>query len=384
MPLVDLKELLQHAGRNGYAVCAFDLTSLDFLTAAVEAAENIRAPVILSVSEPHLKHIDGELLAPAIEAAARRARVPVAIQFARARSTKMLVHGIRLGFNGVAIDATRAQSKDYTELRTMTQTAQACGVQVEGGLNVILRYSNGSGISDAVTVEEAREFVEHSGVDFLAITEAPTGNVQPRISFARLAQLQSCVGVPLTIDGNHAFSDDDYSLLVKGGVVKINHSVGLSRAAAECMRQNIKSTHRNSYLKLMRGVHTAIRSHAEHCLRLSGSAGRADHAAVQCRQWREVTHFILYNASDGARECEVQGMMASGRKTLAAIPGVREVFTGRAVHENTRYRYCWRVRFAHPAVIASYRDHPDHVAFADGRFRPIAADRISIDLEEVT
>jgi hypothetical protein len=39
------------------------------------------------------------------------------------------------------------------------------------------------------------------------------------------------------------------------------------------------------------------------------------------------------------------------------------------------------VRFAHPKVIESYRQHPDHVAFADTRFRPLAAGRISIDYE---
>jgi fructose-bisphosphate aldolase, class II len=37
------------------------------------------------------------------------------------------------------------------------------------------------------------------------------------------------------------------------------------------------------------------------------------------------------------------------------------------------------VRFAHPAVIDSYRDHPDHLAFADNLFRPLAADRMTID-----
>jgi len=75
------------------------------------------------------------------------------------------------------------------------------------------------------------------------------------------------------------------------------------------------------------------------------------------------------------------GVMADGRRILSRIPGVREVVTGTSVAPDSRYRYCWIVRFAHPAVIDSYRDHPDHVAFADGAFRPIAGDRISIDFQ---
>jgi len=68
---------------------------------------------------------------------------------------------------------------------------------------------------------------------------------------------------------------------------------------------------------------------------------------------------------------------------LSAIPGVREVVTGKAVQENAKYRYTWLVRFCHLAVIDSYRGHPNHVAFADKLFRPVAGERISIDFQTV-
>ncbi|MCU7906481.1 MAG: Dabb family protein [Candidatus Thiodiazotropha sp. (ex Epidulcina cf. delphinae)] len=45
--------------------------------------------------------------------------------------------------------------------------------------------------------------------------------------------------------------------------------------------------------------------------------------------------------------------------------------------------YCRLVRFSDEAVIDSYREHQDHLAFADRLFRPIARDRISIDYESV-
>ena len=66
---------------------------------------------------------------------------------------------------------------------------------------------------------------------------------------------------------------------------------------------------------------------------------------------------------------------------------MREVFTGEAVKEDAKYRYTWLVRFCHPAVIGSYREHPDHIAFANNLFRPVAGERISIDyhmVEEAT
>ncbi len=94
-----------------------------------------------------------------------------------------------------------------------------------------------------------------------------------------------------------------------------------------------------------------------------------------------VEHLIIYNAD--ANEQQVRDMMAEGRRVLSRIPGVRAVFTGNAVQEGARYRFTWLVRFCHPAVIDSYREHSDHVAFADNHFRTFAGDRISIDYQGV-
>jgi fructose-bisphosphate aldolase class II len=141
------------------------------------------------------------------------------------------------------------------------------------------------------------------------------------------------------------------------------------------------------YTALVAGVRDAIRNEVERCVRLWGSAGRADEVLAAARPWCEVEHVILYNTATDAplarnsSRCEVESMMAEGREVLGSIPGVRGVFTGRAVQPDGRYRYCWLVRFASPAVIDSYRVHPDHQDFADNLFRPIAPDRISIDFQ---
>jgi hypothetical protein len=129
--------------------------------------------------------------------------------------------------------------------------------------------------------------------------------------------------------------------------------------------------------------HMNVGAVAERILAESGGNGHGVQALSVCRPWREVEHLIVYNASDDNEVGLVDRMMDEGCAVLGAIPGVRRVFTGRALRNDARYRYCWLVRFASPAVIASYRDHPDHVAFADGQFRPLAADRLSIDFESL-
>jgi fructose-bisphosphate aldolase class II len=71
--------------------------------------------------------------------------------------------------------------------------------------------------------------------------------------------------------------------------------------------------------------------------------------------------------------------MRKGERVLRTIPGVRRVVTGTAMQEAASDNFTLLIEFVHASVIASYRDHPAHVAFADDLFRPIAGDRISID-----
>jgi len=115
------------------------------------------------------------------------------------------------------------------------------------------------------------------------------------------------------------------------------------------------------------------------CIEKLGATGQGREALKVSEAWRPVEHLIIYNSNaDDATSAEIA---AEGRRILDKIPGVRATWTGRSVRPEAKYRWCWLVRFAHPAVIDAYREHPDHVSYADNLFRPIADDRISIDYE---
>jgi len=252
----------------------------------MSAAERCRAPVILSLAESHFDYFDFDLLMPAVETAARRASVPVAIHLDHGANTESAVYAINLGCNGVMVDASHEPiDENLRRTATVVVMAHACGVPVEGELG----YVPGVEGEDAerhpgeityTTVEEARRFVNETDVDFLAV------------------------------------------------------SIGT--------------------------VHGRMRGEPK----------------------LDFEHLIIYNVK-GLNEQRVQAMMAEGRRMLAAIPGVREVITGEAVKAGAAYPYTWLVRFCHPAVIDSYRDHPSHVAFADQLFRPVAGERISIDYQAI-
>lgn len=304
MPLVDEKDLLEHAGRHGYAVCAFDVPGTELLAAAVDAAERARAPVILSLSERRLDHLDAGHFLPVMEAAGQAASVPVVVRFGDVTSVESAVRAIGLGCNSIGVAAPDG-SFDHSDLmRGLADIAEGCGISVA------------CPSSDGAAAPVAGERLDQIAVEWL----------------------KDAADLPAI----------------------------------------------NDYVSLMAGLRKSVSAEAERRIRAAGGAGQADAALAACRRWAPVEHVILFNTLPDGEEGNrlAQSMMRDGRDILGAIPGVRKVFVGNAVRSDARYRHCWLVRFVHPRVIESYRDHPAHVAFADERFRPAAPDRVSIDFEE--
>jgi len=386
MALVNMRDMLRHAYENNYVVGAFDLVSLDFLEAVVDAAESARAPVILSVAEHHFAHYDLELMMPAVEAAAKRASVPVAIQLDHATSVESAVRAIRLGCNGVTLCSAKRDLPDNISLsKDIATMAHGCQVPVVGEVG----YVGSDDEQDTSTLTqpvEARTYVERSGVDFLSVS---IGTVQGpsrgriKLDFQRLKQIHAAVDVPLVLHGGSGLNEEQYRRLSSLGVAKINYFTGLSEVAAKTMRSQVKANREGSFIDLKQGVKEAIGEEVKRCLRLWGSAGRAAEVLAQCEPWASVEHLIIYNVSEHVTDDQARAMIAEGQRVLSEIPGVREVFVGETVKEEARYRFCWLVRFTHRAVIDSYREHPDHVRFADSLFRPYADDRISIDYQDL-
>ena len=390
MPLVHMGDMLRHAYENRYAVAAFDVVSLDFITGIIAAAEEKQAPIIISLAESHFEYFDFELLMHAVVQAARQTAVPVAIHLDHGESLESAITGINLGCTGVMVDASNLPLDDNIHhTKAVVEMAHACGIPVEGELG----YVPGVEGEDAerhpgevvyTTATEAKTYVEATGVDFLAVSIGTVhGRMQgePKLDFDRLAEINQALQIPLVIHGGTGLSDEQFRKLIDNGVTKINYYTALADAAGRCIHDNAQIAGATGYTSLVKGVSEAIQQEAMRVIDIWGSGSKAKELLACCRPWKQVAHVIVYN-TEGLDVEGVNDMMAEGRRVLSTIPGVTEVFTGHAVQDDAGYRHCWVVRFTDRAVIDSYRDHPDHQQFANQRFRPHAGGRLSIDYED--
>lgn len=363
MALVHMRDMLRHALDNGYAIGAFRVHNLEFLEGILEAAENGRAPVILSLSAAPADHIDLEVMTAAAETAARRASIPIALHLEGCASLEDGIQGINLGCNSIGVAPPGdGEVSDIPLTQRLVGMAHGCGVPVTASIPM------------QAGLETAWQYIKQTGIDSLFLSANDMESM-----LGALQILGNPMEIPLAIRGDKELDSSLLPRFIANGVSRVDFGPVLMEAAATRLRCSADQQTSQPPPHLS-GMRDTITRTVEHCLQNCGSEGRATDVLAHCAAWTPVEHLIIYNVS-GISEHAAETMMAEGRRVLGGIPGVRKIVTGAAVKENAAYRYCWLITFVHPAVIDSYREHPAHVAFADELFRPVAAERISIDYQ---
>ena len=391
MPLVHLSDMINHAYRHGYAVGAFGVTDLHFLRGIMQAAESCRAPVVLNLIEAHFEDDEFELLMPAVTAAARRADVPVAINFDHGTSLAAAERAIRAGCNGVMVDTSAlAFSENMWQTRDIVAMAHACGITVEGELGYVpgIEGENARqhpGELAYTSAAEAVGFIEHTGVDCLAVSVGTVhGRMKgvPRLDYARLAKIKEATSVPLVIHGGTGLSDDQFRRMIANGVAKINYYTALADVASRRIAANVAAMRKGSHSQLLTGVSDAVREEAARCMRLWGSGGRAAEVLAQCRRWQPVNHVVLYNVTEGLSEDKLSSIIREGKTSLQCIPGVLDIRTSKIIQSDDKYSYCLQTDLVSEESLAAYRKHPAYLHFFSKGFWSIAADHTTLDIRE--
>ena len=365
MAMVDMRDLLQHAYSNRYAVGAFEIVSLDFLQAIIEAAETARSPVILNIVEPHFGLYDLDLLMTATIRAAKRASVPVAVHMDHCSSLETVQTSMRLGCNGVKLDAaSESFPVNVQRTREVVDMAHAWGIPVEGEIGYVTGMSRGDSESNSdvpvyTHVEEAKAYIEKTGVDFLAVSIGTVhGRVKgkPRLDYTRLARIQEKFSIPCVIHGGTGLGEQQYRKLIDHGVAKINYFTALAETNAKQLEANLKNKEM-SYQQVFADVREKLSEEVKHHMQVLNSAGRAAEVLMQCRSWRNVENVICYNP-DTEDQGLIEEMLTKGQQDLIQIPGVLNVEIGRSIDSNSRSNYCWLVSVANEEVLKSYKAHP--------------------------
>ncbi len=228
--LVTGKQILQHADKHGYAVGAFNVNNMEIIQAIAQAADELRAPVILQASQGAIKYAGIEYITSLVKTTAQQIDVPIALHLDHGTDFNEIMSCIRNGFTSVMIDASKHELEENIRLtKEIVKIAHAVGVSVEAELGKIGGTEDQIVVSEAEATytdpEEARIFVEETGVDSLAIAVGTAHGVykgEPKVDIDRIKEIDRVVSVPLVLHGSSGVPYNTLEKAVGAGIRKIN------------------------------------------------------------------------------------------------------------------------------------------------------------------
>ena len=238
MPLVTSKEMLQKAYREGYAVGAFNINSMEALRGITAAAKKLNAPVIIQVLESVYLRLGPTYLKKLIEAAVDETGLPICLHLDHGSSYKICKECIDHGFTSVMIDGSHLPLTENIILtKSVVNYAHAHGIDVEAELGSISGSEELQAINYTAAYtspDEAAEFVKETGCDSLAISIGTSHGAykfrpgtNPELRIDILDEVSERIpGVPIVLHGASSVPQDAVRKINQYGG-EISNAIGI-------------------------------------------------------------------------------------------------------------------------------------------------------------
>lgn len=281
--LTHYKDIAQRAYKEGWAIGAFNTSNLELTQAIIEAAEEMRSPVIVNTSEKAIDYAGLFTISALVRALAERADVPVILNLDHGRSYDIAEQCASAGYTAIMRDGSALPFADNVrETRRAVLLGHEHGIGVEGEIGPIFGkedYTEGSKEMIYTDPKEAKRFAHDTGVDLLAVAVGTAhGKVKiEKLNFDVLKKIQKeTQGMPLVLHGASGNKESEIREAIRHGVAKINIDTDLRYAFSESLRKNLDD---NKSLYDPRGIlgpaKDAVKEKVKEYISLFGSSGKA-------------------------------------------------------------------------------------------------------------
>jgi len=304
--LVTSRDLLISAMRGVYAVGAFNISNLESLMAVVEAATEEKSPVIIAVTPSSIRYASLSNITSMVNIAALEyVSVPMSLHLDHGKDFELVSKCLKAGFTSVMIDGSHLKFEENIALtKRVVDLAHSQAVSVEAELGKL------AGIEEAMVEEEAaltdpnaaREFVERTGVDALAVAIGTSHGAykfkgEPKLDFERLKLIREKVDMPLVLHGASSvpkwiidkaveyganltgakgIPEEHIKKAVSLGITKINIDTDLRLAFTAAVREFLTNSPKIfDPRKILGSAEKAMKEVVKSKMRLFGSSGKA-------------------------------------------------------------------------------------------------------------
>lgn len=282
--LVTMNEILPQAKKGHYAVGLFNAVTLELAQGIIAAAEETGSPVIFGTAEVLLPYNSLEDLAMILIPMAKRAKVPVVVHLDHGLNKETCLKALKLGFSSIMYDcSTDTYENNCARVKEMADIAHSYGASIEGEIGHI------GGAEGAVTAEqqmdaskfyttpeEAKDFVERTGVDALAIavgTAHGAYKLPPKLDFDRIKKIANTVSTPLVLHGGSGLTDEDFRKCIEMGISKVNIFTDINVAAVAAALAHFTDMGKG-IIDLLPSIRDAIKLSVKEKMELFGCCGK--------------------------------------------------------------------------------------------------------------
>ncbi len=245
MSIISTKYLLQDAQARGYAVPAFNIHNAETIQAILEVCKELNSPVILAGTPGTFKHIAFEEIYALCEAYSESYGIPLALHLDHHETLADITRKVNAGVRSAMIDGSHFPFAENVKLvKSVVDFCHRFDCSAEAELGRL------GGVEDDMDVDEesafltdpqeARRFVELTGVDSLAVAIGTAHGLytkRPKIDFKRLGEIREVVSVPLVLHGASDVPDEFVRRTIELGVCKVNVATELKIAFAAAVKK---------------------------------------------------------------------------------------------------------------------------------------------------
>lgn len=228
--LINAKEMLEKAYKEGYGIGQFNINNLEWTKAILEACQEKNSAVILGVSEGAKKYMGGfNIVAQMVKAMDKDLgiTVPVALHLDHG-SYEGAKEAIEAGFTSVMFDGSSLPLEENLEkTREIVELAHSKNISVEAEVGGIGGEEDGvTSEGELADPEECKKLAD-CGIDFLAAGIGNIHGVYPEdwkgLNFERLEEIKNSIGqIPMVLHGGTGIPEEQVKRAIELGVSKIN------------------------------------------------------------------------------------------------------------------------------------------------------------------
>ncbi len=249
--LVTLKQIMNLCEAKKCAVGSFNTPNLEAVMAVIGAAEELDVPVIIQHAEVHEDIMPIRIIGPIMVEMAKRAKVPVCVHLDHGESMDYLCKALDLGFTSIMYDGSILSfEENLANTKIMVSIAKQAGASVEAEIGSMGKRETGSGSATGpdpekvyTDPEQARIFVEETGIDALACSFGTTHGVylaEPKLDLTVVEKVRQKANIPVVMHGGSGVSNEDYQKAIKAGVRKINYYTYMAMAGGNSIADQFR------------------------------------------------------------------------------------------------------------------------------------------------